>query len=38
MADVATESLGFRETSFGWPLEELWVAGDLLLGGRARRG
>lgn len=30
MADVATESLGFRETSFGWPLEELWVAGDLL--------
>jgi len=30
MAEVASESLGFRDTTFGWPLEELWVAGDLL--------
>jgi hypothetical protein len=30
MADVANESLGFRDTTFGWPLEELWVGGNLL--------
>jgi hypothetical protein len=30
MADVANESLGFRDSPFGWPLEELWVGGKLL--------
>lgn len=30
MADVANEFLGFRDTTFGWPLEELWVGGNLL--------
>jgi hypothetical protein len=30
MADVANESLGFRDTTFGWPFEELWVGGNLL--------
>jgi hypothetical protein len=31
MAEVATERLQLRDRSvFGWPLEQLWVAGDLL--------
>jgi hypothetical protein len=30
MAEVATEGLRFRHSDIGWPLEELWVAGDLL--------
>lgn len=30
MADVATDRLRLRDTSIGWPLEELWVAGELL--------
>ena len=30
MADVATDALRLRETELGWPLEELWVTGDLL--------
>jgi hypothetical protein len=30
MAEVATERLSLRETDIGWPLEELWVTGELL--------
>lgn len=30
MAEVATERLRLRDTDFGWPLEEMWVTGDLL--------
>lgn len=30
MAETASERLRLRETDFGWPLEELWVDGDLL--------
>lgn len=30
MAEVASDRLQLRETDFGWPLEELWVTGDLL--------
>jgi hypothetical protein len=30
MAEEASDSLRFRETNFGWPLEELWVTGELL--------
>lgn len=30
MAEVATERLTLRDTDIGWPLEELWVTGDLL--------
>lgn len=30
MATEASELLRLRETDVGWPLEELWVAGDLL--------
>ena len=30
MAGVASERLRLRETDIGWPLEELWVTGDLL--------
>ena len=30
MAGVATDRLRLRDTDLGWPLEELWVAGDLL--------
>ncbi|MGH8929998.1 MAG: DUF7711 family protein [Egibacteraceae bacterium] len=30
MAEVATERLGLRQTNIGWPLEQLWVSGDLL--------
>lgn len=30
MADVASERLRLRDTDIGWPLEELWVTGDLL--------
>lgn len=30
MAEVASERLRLRETDIGWPLEELWVTGDLL--------
>jgi hypothetical protein len=30
MAEVATERLRLRDTEIGWPLEELWVAGELL--------
>lgn len=32
MADVASENLRLRDTAIGWPLEELWVAGELLEG------
>lgn len=30
MAEVASERLRLRDTEIGWPLEELWVTGDLL--------
>ena len=30
MAEVASERLKLRETVLGWPLEELWLTGDLL--------
>jgi hypothetical protein len=30
MGEVATERLGLRETDIGWPLEEMWLSGDLL--------
>lgn len=30
MADVATERCRLRDTDIGWPLEEMWVTGDLL--------
>lgn len=30
MAEVATERMGLRDTDIGWPLEEMWVTGDLL--------
>jgi len=30
MAEVASERLALRHADFGWPLEELWVTGDLL--------
>ena len=30
MADVAADRLRLRDTDLGWPLEELWVTGDLL--------
>lgn len=30
MAEVASERLHLRDTEIGWPLEELWAAGDLL--------
>lgn len=30
MAEVATERLRLRESDIGWPLEEMWVTGDLL--------
>ncbi len=30
MATEATDLLRLRETDIGWPLEELWVTGDLL--------
>lgn len=30
MATEASELLGMRETDIGWPLEELWVTGELL--------
>jgi hypothetical protein len=30
MAAEATEQLRFRDTDIGWPLEEMWVTGDLL--------
>lgn len=30
MAEVASERLRLRDTDIGWPLEELWVTGDLL--------
>lgn len=30
MAEVATERLRLRDTDIGWPLEELWVTGDLV--------
>jgi hypothetical protein len=30
MAEVATERLRLRDTEIGWPLEEMWVTGDLL--------
>jgi hypothetical protein len=30
MSEVATERLGLRETEIGWPLEEMWVGGDLV--------
>jgi hypothetical protein len=30
MAEVASERLRLSDSSIGWPLEELWVTGDLL--------
>lgn len=30
MAEVASERLTLRDSAIGWPLEELWVGGDLL--------
>jgi hypothetical protein len=30
MAGEASEMLRFRDSDIGWPLEELWVTGDLL--------
>ena len=30
MAEVATERMRLRETDIGWPLEEMWVTGELL--------
>lgn len=30
MAEVATERLRLRDTDIGWPLEAMWVTGDLL--------
>ena len=30
MAEIASESLRFRQGPTGWPLESLWVAGSLL--------
>jgi hypothetical protein len=30
MADVASDHLSLRDTDIGWPLEELWVTGELL--------
>lgn len=30
MAEVASEHTRFRDTDIGWPMEELWVTGDLL--------
>jgi hypothetical protein len=32
MADVSTENLKLRDSGIGWPLQELWVAGELLEG------
>jgi hypothetical protein len=32
MAEVSTEKLGLRDSGIGWPLQELWVAGELLEG------
>lgn len=30
MAEVSSERLRLRDTEIGWPLEEMWVSGDLL--------
>ena len=30
MAEVSTERLRLRDTDIGWPLQELWVTGELL--------
>src|SRR5687768_7075470 len=30
MAEVATESMRLRDSEIGWPLEEMWVTGELL--------
>jgi hypothetical protein len=30
IAEAASEFLSFRDTTFGWPLDELWIAGELL--------
>jgi len=30
MAEMATERMRLRDTDIGWPLEEMWVTGDLL--------
>jgi hypothetical protein len=30
MAEVATDQLRLRSSEIGWPLEELWVTGELL--------
>src|SRR5438270_10065397 len=30
MADASTESLRLRDTGIDWPLQELWVTGELL--------
>jgi len=38
IAAEATAQLSFRGTSIGWPLEELWVAGDFLSGSEVDDG
>lgn len=30
IAELATDGLRFRKTTIGWPLEQMWVTGDLL--------
>jgi hypothetical protein len=30
MAAVATDRLRLRDPDIGWPLEEMWVTGDLI--------
>jgi hypothetical protein len=32
MADAATENMRLRDSGIGWPLQELWVTGELLEG------
>jgi len=32
MAATATEMMRLRESEIGWPLEELWIAGELVTG------
>ncbi len=32
MAATATEMMRLRKSEIGWPLEELWIAGELLTG------
>lgn len=35
MADIATDDVRLRETTFGWPLVSLWATGELLGGADA---